>query len=141
MPSGSERKEQIVLSAVNRCCSVLFLWLFYSSSGCPPQRLCRTTPQNASDLGGLFCRTPVCYSSAGGGRHGFLRSATVFFCLSPATVPVGVRWHCVVFLTLQHWLCRLLLSLSFCFAALSNSLCISSVDLNELHSDPHLSPF
>lgn len=65
----------------------------------------------------------------------------LFFSSSPATVPVGFRWHCVACLTLQHWLCRLLLSLSFCFAVLSNSLCISSVDLNELHSDPHLSPF
>lgn len=63
------------------------------------------------------------------------------FSSNPGAVPVGFRWHCVAFLTLQHWRCRLLPSLSFCFADLSNSLCISSVDLNELHSDPHLSPF
>lgn len=141
MPSRSKRKGQILLPGVNRCGSVIFLQWFYSSRGCPPQRLRWTSPRKASAVGGM-CSGPLRFVlrllQTGMSSPGV---PPLFFSSSPGTVPVGFRWHCVAFLTLQHWLCRLLLSLSFCFADLSNSLCISSMYLNELHSDPHLSPF
>lgn len=48
MPSESKRKRQILLPDVNRCGSVTFLWWFYSSWGCPPQRLLSLLPPGAS---------------------------------------------------------------------------------------------
>lgn len=141
MPRGSERKGQILLSAVNRCCLVCSSGGFTPAVDVLPRGFAEPPLKMHLILGvcvaGSRCLIPVLVQ-AGMASPGV---PPLFFDSSPATVAVGFRWHCVAFLTLQHWLCRLLLSLSFCFAALSNSLCISSVDLIELHSDPHLSPF
>ena len=140
MPSRSKRKGQILLPSVNRCGSVMFRWWFYSSRGCPPQSLCSTSPRNASAVGGVCCRTLALHSSAVAGRHVFPRSATVVFYLE--------SWYCAC--RFQMALCCVsdIAALAvqaptepFILFCGSNSLFISSVDLNELHSDPHLSSF
>lgn len=141
MPRGSKRKGQILLPGVNKRGSVIFLGGFTPAvdvlprgSAEPPLKMHLLLGSCvAGPLRFILALLQVGMSSPG--------VPPLFFSSSAGTVPVGFRWHRVAFLTLQLWLCRLLLSLSFCFAALSNSLCISSVDLNELHSDPHLSPF